>query len=217
VAARNGPTRTRIPLTRQRILAAALRIIDERGLDDLTMRALGAELGVEAMSIYKHVPGKAAVLDGVVELLLAEIGTERPSSPDWRLHLIDLARRFRAVSLAHPSAFLLLRRRSLSAYVAGGRMTEAALATMIAGGFATDEAIAALRTVVRFTLGFALSDPREGMRASAASEPAELRDGREHPLVGALIEAVTDPDGEERLFEFGLAAVIRGIEPQAGG
>jgi TetR/AcrR family transcriptional regulator, tetracycline repressor protein len=211
VVARTGSTR--IPLTRERILAAALRIIDERGLDDLTMRALGAELGVEAMSIYRHVPGKGAVLDGVVELLLAELEADRPSQEEWQIHLADLARRFRAVSLAHPSAFPLLGRRSLSAYVAGQTMTASALATMIAGGFTPDDAIAALRAVVRFTLGFALSDPREGVAASPDGAVAPEAGG--HPLVGALMEAVTDPEGEERLFEFGLAAMICGIEPFA--
>lgn len=205
----------RIPLTRERILVAALRLIDERGLDELTMRALGAELGVEAMSIYKHVPSKGAVLDGVVELLLAELETERPSSSEWRAHLTDLARRFRAVSLAHPSAFPLLRRRSLSAYVVGRAMAEAALETMIAGGFTRDDAIAALRTVVRFTLGFALSDPREGVASGGPQSGAAVPGADEYPLVSALMRAVTDPEGEERLFEFGLAAVIRGLDPVA--
>lgn len=203
----------RIPLTRERILVAALRLIDERGLDELTMRALGAELGVEAMSIYKHVPSKGAVLDGVVELLLAELETERPSSSEWRAHLTDLARRFRAVSLAHPSAFPLLRRRSLSAYVVGRAMAEAALETMIAGGFTRDDAIAALRTVVRFTLGFALSDPHEDVASGGPQPGAAVPGADEYPLVSALMRAVADPEGEERLFEFGLAAVIRGLDP----
>jgi AcrR family transcriptional regulator len=212
VAARTGTTR--IPLTRERILTAALRLIDERGLDDLTMRALGGELGVEAMSIYKHVPGKGAVLDGVVELLLAELESEGPASSEWRIHLTDLARRFRAVSLAHPNAFPLLRRRSLSAYVVGQSVTRSALETMVAGGFTPHDAIAALRTVVRFTLGFALSDPREGI--ATAESASELPVADDHPLVAALMQAVTDRDGEDRLFEFGLAAVIRGLEPLGG-
>jgi AcrR family transcriptional regulator len=214
VAARTGTTR--IPLTRERILTAALRLIDERGLDDLTMRALGGELGVEAMSIYKHVPGKGAVLDGVVELLLAELESEGPASSEWRIHLTDLARRFRAVSLAHPNAFPLLRRRSLSAYVVGRAVTRSALETMVAGGFTPHDAIAALRTVVRFTLGFALSDPRDDIAAAAAESASELPVADDHPLVAALMQAVTDRDGEDRLFEFGLAAVIRGLEPLGG-
>ena len=211
MTARTG-TAARTPLTRPRILAAALRLVDERGLDELTMRALGAELGVEAMSIYKHVAGKAAVLDGIVELLLDELETSAPTSGEWRIHLTDLARRFRGLSLAHPHAFPLLRRRSLSAYVVGRGLAETAMQTMIAGGFAHDDAISAMRTVIRFTLGFALSDPRDsvGVDGPAAASPTPL--DTDYPLVAALIGTVTDQDADDLLFEFGLAALIRGFE-----
>lgn len=190
-------------------------MIDERGLDELTMRALGAELGVEAMSIYKHVPGKGAVLDGVVELLLAELETSLPASTEWRAHLAEFARRMRALSVAHPSAFPLLSRRSLNAYVVGRAMTEEALRTMLAGGFTHEDAIDALRTIVRFTFGFALSDPRAGLPESGPLPDlvAPLRD--EYPLAAAVMEAVADVAGDDHLFEFGLTAVIRGLEPLA--
>ena len=207
------PTAQRPPLSRGRILTAALRLIDERGLDELTMRALGAELGVEAMSIYKHVPGKAAVLDGVVELLLDELETARATARDWPTHLTEFALRFRALSRAHPAAFPLLRRRSASAYVVGRAMTEAAMETLIAGGFDRDEAIAAMRTVVRFTLGFALGGPQAGGGddGPAVESPTPL--ASEFPLVAALLDTVVDPDAEDRLFGYGLAALIRGLAP----
>jgi TetR/AcrR family transcriptional regulator, tetracycline repressor protein len=205
----------RPPLTRERVLTAALHIIDQRGLDELTMRGLGAELGVEAMSIYKHVPGKGAVLDGVVELLLDELETTLTDSPDWRIHLTEIARRVRALSCAHPSAFPLLRRRSLSAYTVGRSMTETALRTTMAGGFDADEAICAVRTVLRFTFGFALADPRLGADSEAAAADAVSADlAAAHPLVHALIRSITDPEPDDRLFEFGLAALIRGLEPR---
>lgn len=209
-------TAQRAPLTRGRILAAALRLIDERGLDELTMRALGAELGVEAMSIYKHVPGKGAVLDGVVELLLDELDTGGQEAADWDIRLTDLALRFRRLSRAHPAAFPLLRRRSLSAYIVGRAMTEQAMRTMVAGGFDRDDAISAMRTVLRFTLGFALSDPRVGAAddGPALESPTPLAD--EYPMVAELVARVGDPQGEDRLFAFGLAALIRGLAPAPG-
>src|SRR5690606_21759304 len=71
----------RRPLTRRRIVEAALAIVDERGLPDLTMRRLGARLGVEAMSIYKHLPSKEAVIEGVRELLLDELAQLRAEHP----------------------------------------------------------------------------------------------------------------------------------------
>ena len=64
----DAPDTTRRPLTRDSILSAALELVDTEGLDALTMRALGARLGVEAMSIYHHLPSKQAVIDGIVDL-----------------------------------------------------------------------------------------------------------------------------------------------------
>src|SRR5690242_2317187 len=73
---------TRLPLSRDRILEAALELVDEHGLDALTMRKLGRELGFEAMSLYNYVASKEDVIDGMLELVLAE--TELPrTADDW--------------------------------------------------------------------------------------------------------------------------------------
>lgn len=196
------------------MLAAALALIDERGLDELTMRALGAELGVEAMSIYKHVPSKGAVLDGVVEVMLTELSDGAVAGTHWRGDLAEFARRLRELSLAHPNAFPLLSRRSVGAYLAGRSMVEGAVSTMMAGGFTRTDAINSIRVVVRFTLGYALTTPH-GTTASRESEPpgdagAELRS--EFPLVAGVLTAMAQDGGEAELFEFGLAAVLHGLE-----
>ena len=204
------PTSARAPLTRERVLAAALNLIDERGLERFTMRALGADLGVEAMSIYKHLPGKDAVLDGVVELLLREFeetwqAGERPD--DWRAHLSEFAHTFRALAAAHPRAFPLLSRRSLRAYVVGRSLAERALTILMVAGLPEDEAIAVLRLVVRFTLGFALSAPGE---ASVDREfTHELTES--FPHVSALSVAVGDPQDEHRLFSRGVDLLLDGV------
>jgi TetR/AcrR family transcriptional regulator, tetracycline repressor protein len=101
------PART--PLTRERIVRAALALVDEAGLGALTMRRLGAELGVEAMSLYKHVAGKEAILDGIRELLIAEFAATLPPGPatGWRDDLARFARAYRSVGRAHPEAFAL--------------------------------------------------------------------------------------------------------------
>ena len=65
--------RVREPLTRERALRKAMQLADARGLDELTMRRLAHELGVEAMSLYHHVPNKDAILDGMVDLVFSEI------------------------------------------------------------------------------------------------------------------------------------------------
>jgi len=76
-------THTRRPLSRLRIAQAALAIVDRDGLEALSMRRLGAELGVEGMAIYRHFPNKAAVLAGVVEVLLGELVIPPPSDVAW--------------------------------------------------------------------------------------------------------------------------------------
>ena len=67
----------RLPLSRERVLRAAVALADERGIEALTMRNLGQELGVEAMSLYNHVANKEAILDGVVELVIGEVRRRR--------------------------------------------------------------------------------------------------------------------------------------------
>lgn len=84
--------RTRTPLTRERILEAAVALADRDGLGALTMRRLGADLGVEAMSLYKHVANKEEILDGIVESVVGEI-----EIPDAATHWKDAMRR-RAIS-----------------------------------------------------------------------------------------------------------------------
>src|SRR5581483_3835282 len=98
----------REPLTSGRIIDAALRIIDEEGLRALTMRRLGQELGVEAMSLYHHLPGKGAVLSGVAESLLSELRLDDADSGSWQDRLRRLARAYRGVAHAHPNAFPLI-------------------------------------------------------------------------------------------------------------
>jgi len=194
------------------VLAAALALIDERGLDELTMRALGAELGVEAMSIYKHVPGKGAVLDGVVEVMLTELGDGALAGADWRSRLTGFARRLRDLSLAHPNAFPLLSRRPVGAYIAGRHMVEEAVGAMMAGGFTRADAVSAVRMIVRFTLGFALTTPHGPavFLRSGAPEAADLT--AEFPLVTGVLEAMAHDGGDEDLFEFGLRVMLRGLE-----
>jgi len=192
---------------------AALALIDERGLDALTMRRLGAALGVEAMSLYKHVPSKDAILDGVRDVLIEDFAAALPDGPagDWRADLATFSRAYRAVGRAHPEAFGLLARGPGRAYVAGSALAEAAITRLVQAGLDRDTAIHAQRTIVRFVLGAnlieqAAEDPRppvpdEELRALA----------RERPLVGELMRAMGDPGTDDALFEFGLDVLLTGI------
>ncbi len=97
----------RLPLSRTRVVAAALELIDRDGVDALSMRKLGAALGVEAMSLYNHVGSKDDLLDGVADLLL-ELVELPASSPSWEDDVRALCRAVRVVGQLHPRAFPLL-------------------------------------------------------------------------------------------------------------
>lgn len=104
------------PLTRAGILAAALDVIDADGLDALSMRNLAARLGVQAMSLYHHVADKAALLDGIHELLITSMDID-VEALSWDDALRRLAASYRAVALTHPHAFILLATRPVSTRV----------------------------------------------------------------------------------------------------
>ena len=207
------------PLSRDLVLRAALRILDERGTDGLTMRALGSELGVEAMSVYRHVPGKRAVEEGVVGLLIDELAArldaEGPASEGWREDTERFARTFRRVAIDHPGAFTLFAEHPTRAWTAARATTDASLARLRQAGFAPGTAIAALRTVIRYVIGFSLAEV-----AGAADErgpddvPALQREG--YPLTADLVEAVAG-EPREGLFDFGLTALLDGLESRRLG
>jgi AcrR family transcriptional regulator len=113
------PPSARLPLDRRRIVTAAVGFIDEFGLPGLSMRRLGSILGVEAMSLYRYVPGRENLMDAVVEAILAEMNDDEEilESPrdGWQDFLQRLAHGVRRVALAHPKAFPLVASRPTEA------------------------------------------------------------------------------------------------------
>ncbi len=98
----------RRPLTRQRVLEMALDLIDRQGLEALSMRKLAAELGVEAMSLYKHVANKDDLLAGVGELVWGKVAATTPPTDDWAAWLRALAAAIRGTVHRHPRALPVL-------------------------------------------------------------------------------------------------------------
>ena len=151
--------RVREPLSRERVLSAAMRLADAEGLAPLTMRRLAADLEVEAMSLYHHLPGKPALLDGLVDAVLAEIDqaisrAERKAPVHgWRS---TLWRRFltaRTVMLSHPWApGLIGSRTTIPASLYG--YYEGILATLVGAGFSYSLAHRALHAFGSMALGF---------------------------------------------------------------
>ena len=155
----------RVPLSRDRIIGAAITFVDEQGLRDLTMRRLGATLGVEAMSLYRYVPGREELLDGVVETIIGEMYDDKDvlTKPQdgWQDFLQRLAHGVRRVALAHPQAFPLVASRPTEAPwirppLRNLRWVELFLDGLIDEGFSEEAAVVAYRGFTSFLLGHLL-------------------------------------------------------------
>jgi AcrR family transcriptional regulator len=194
-------------LSRGAILDAALGIIDEGGLDACTMRAVAAELGVEAMSLYWHVPGKEALLDGVVERMFSG-APEFVHHDDWREELYGIAQALRGVLMLHPNAIPLLAGRALGSYAAAGAVVATTLGRLEQAGFERVTAIRASRTIYRYVIGYSLVE--SSVRAGP-EVPAPLVNHEGSPVVGEFAEALAnDPPAD--LFEYGLQTLLDGFE-----
>jgi AcrR family transcriptional regulator len=144
----------RRPLTRERILQAGLRLIDQQGLESFTMRKLAQELGVDPMSLYRHFENKDALLDGVADVLWGEV--ELPGSETgWEALLRSMATSLRALAHAHPHAYrLLCNNQSLS--LAMLRLSDVTLTYLQQAGFAQKRALEILCTVCSYAMGYAM-------------------------------------------------------------
>ncbi len=204
-------TPARAPLTRSRIAQAALAVLDRDGLDALSMRRLGAELGVEGMAIYRHFPNKAAVLAGVVEVLLAELVIPPPSDVAWQLVFKDVSRAYRALLLGHPSAIPLLATLPLTD-PAAARAAGAVMALLRAAGFDAQSALKTLATITSYVVGVAQWE------VGTAPYRAEGRDVTlppdADPYLVELLPQLAEDDCDET-FEFGLDVIVRGLESRS--
>lgn len=206
-------TGTRVPLTAERIHRAALAIIDQRGLESLTMRRLGAALGVQAMSLYKHVPNRDAVVEGARELLFQELSAMRPERArrdDGLGALTELALAFHRVCRAHPRALALFAADADRAYAASAPLYEPVLRALVADGYPATVAATLVRAMARFVLSYHLLEgvTLQGTRPLGAYEVAELGSG--HPLMAGLIDAVQH-GGRDDLFQPSLEALLHGL------
>jgi AcrR family transcriptional regulator len=192
-------------LSRERVLEAAVRLVDERGLEGLTMRALGRALGVEAMSLYRHVGGKADLLDGIQGAILAEMEVPPQQGP-WRERLRSLCLAFRQVLLSHPRALGVFNSRPAVA-PSSLEHTEAVLEVLASAGFSPEEQLYALHGLVGLIVG--LTGLQLGLveREEAEVDYAALADA--HPRLSEA--GRLEVDGEEELA-FALDAFLRGLE-----
>src|SRR5215212_10245083 len=98
--------RNREPITLEKIVTAAIDLIDRNGIDGLSMRKLGAEVGIRGMSLYTHVPSKEALLFEVIREMFRELPLEPDTGEPWQEQLKVVMRSFREIGLAHPEVFV---------------------------------------------------------------------------------------------------------------
>lgn len=178
----------REPLTRTRILETAIALLDRDGAKALSMRRLGAELGVEAMSLYNHVANKQDVLDGMAGLLISRMTDYTVGGDDWQAMVARICRAFRTVMREHPEVFVLTAGRPL---VSGEdhAQFQATMVRLRDAGFSQELAEDLFSSCAALVRGFAIGDEAY----------------RDAPVAAGIAW------DEDRAFERGLAAMIDGF------
>jgi len=215
-----APSTPRAPLSREAVLRAAITIADAQGLDALSMRSLGAALGVQAMSLYNHVANKDAVLDAIVDAVVAEIAVPLASEP-WKVAMRKRATSAHAVLLRHPWACGLLMSR-MNVGPAMLRYVDATLACLQAGGFSLPMADHAWNALDSYIYGFTLHKLnfpiQEEAYASMAAAYLPSLPQAQFPAMHALTVLVArgEHNGLHDLG-FGLELLLDGLERMRGG
>jgi AcrR family transcriptional regulator len=211
-----GGTAERVQLSRDRVLAGAIRVADTGGIGGLTIRTLAQELGVKPMSVYHYVANKDEIIDGVVDLVNAEIALPGPGG-DWRTEMRRRANSARRVLGKHPWATPLLQSR-LNPGPATLRHHNAFIATLRVAGFSVELTAHAFALIDSYVFGFALSEnalPIHGPDsvADTAASMMHFFDAEAYPsLLEFTMEHIMRPDydfGKE--FAYGLDLILDGL------
>jgi len=213
--------KSRLPLNRERVFQAAVALADERGVEALTMRALGEQLGIEAMSLYHHVANKDELLDGMIEVVFTEI--ELPTTGvDWKAAMRGRAISTREALARHRWAVGLLQSRT-SPGPANFRLVNAVLGCLREAGFSVENAVHAYSALDAYIYGFALQE-----KTLPVDSPAELAEAAENmrrrfsaPEYPHIAETITERVTRSGYdfadeFEFGLDMMLGALEQVRG-
>lgn len=195
-------------LARETVVRAALELLDETGLDGLTVRRLAARLGVQNPALYWHFRNKQELLDEMSrELLAPEMGGPREGET-WRDWLTRRAHRYRRMLLSHRDGARL---------VAGGdpgptvaRAFESELEILTGLGFTPGQGLHAIASLSHYTLGFVLNEQARRERRAAGDAPDLAAYAAEYPLTVAGVREGGAPAGDEA-FSHGLGLILDGI------
>ncbi|GAB3910386.1 TetR/AcrR family transcriptional regulator C-terminal domain-containing protein [Kibdelosporangium lantanae] len=188
-------------LSREVVLDAALRFVDEHGVQALSMRKLGAELGVEGMALYYYVPNKDALLDGLAERVTEAIVEEAPAMDlGWQDWITQFADGLRRVLLRHPAVLPVVATRDVTT---PGFLAVFERALAVLNAFQPKQAVHVFNTVTTFVLGHVLAEAGRVDRAPAFPGG--------YPLIErALAAGAGDGDDDER-FAFAVRALVDGF------
>jgi AcrR family transcriptional regulator len=211
-------TKPRSPLSRERVLLAAVALADEHGIASLSMRRLGDVLGVEAMSLYNHVAKKDELLDGMVDLVFGEIDLPMGGA-DWKTAMRERAQSARQALGRHPWVIVLMSTRT-SPGPATLRHHDAVIGTLRAAGFSVALTAHAFSALDSYIYGFALQEATLplGDTEEETAEVAQMMMAQvpadEYPhLTEFTVEHILQPGydyGDE--FGFGLDLILDGLE-----
>jgi AcrR family transcriptional regulator len=213
----NSRAERRVPLSRERVLRAAFDRTDKEGVEALSMRKLAQELGVEAMSLYRHVRNKGDIVDGMVDLVFAEIGLPT-TDVDWKTAMRRRAISVRDVLARHPWAIGLMESRSTPG-PATLQHHDAVLACLRNQGFSIALAAHAYSVLDSYLYGFALEQASLPFQTSEAAGEVADSIRRQFPvhayphLMEMAVKHVLQPGYDYAdEFEFGLDLILDGLE-----
>ncbi|HEX4559324.1 MAG TPA: TetR/AcrR family transcriptional regulator C-terminal domain-containing protein [Mycobacterium sp.] len=212
-------------INRSLILQTALRIIDRDGVEGLSMRRLSDAVGRDPTVVYRHVPNKAAVLDGVVEIVLAQLAVDTADA-DWAAQLRIVAHEFRRLALTHPNVVPLMVTRPLATPLGQRppgmlRPLEDILTLLTSAGFAGADALHIYRVLFGYLHGHILDDLQEIVERPEETDDV-LRLGlhrlpiTEFPQVRALAPVFASYDGAAEL-DRGLDILLPGLAADLPG
>ncbi len=197
-------------LSRQQVLDAALTIVEAEGIDGLTIRGLAGKLGVAATAIYWHVGDKRALLDGIAEGVIAQLGEVSVQGGDPVTRIISLATSLRSTLLERPELVALVHHQGRTAALFQPARRVLVNELRSAGVDGAGVALG-VQAVLNLVIGSVLLDRQLERQPAQRESPEELWSLEDAPDAPELLEHLSHPYDEGRLFDFTLAVVVKAV------
>jgi AcrR family transcriptional regulator len=197
-----------VALSRDQILDTAFEILESDGIERLTVRALAAKLGVAVTAIYWHVGDKQALLDGLVERIIAQLGPVEVRGRGAEERIMTIGRSLRQTLLRQPDLVAVVHRqgRTAALFQPARRVLVRELAAV---GLDGSDAAVAVQAILNLVIGSVLVDRQVQRQPAQRQTPEELWTAEDVPDAPELLEHLTRPVDEEKLFDFSLGVLVR--------